>query len=252
MNAQDVISRVDRIKPNAFTDEDKLQWIDSLEGMIQAEIYLLRPAEIVRVATLESVLSAPFPYDALYDLYLQAMIDFHNGEYDRYNSTYEMFNSKWEDFCAWYTTHYPTYGDIRFGCTMVSTPVLDNGEKENPDGGGDENTMMTVILKQDGYDEVLQSFVQPTADAAYTFTASGATFDEVVAEIKAGKPVAAYVQHMIEGFFIMPVNVIYLPAGSFRRYDALILTFGSSFYCYWYNGTISNTVPDNDFEEDGE
>lgn len=119
-------------------------------------------------------------------------------------------------------------------------------------GGGDENTMMTVILKQDGYDEALQSFVQPTAGTTYTFTASGATFDEVVAEIKAGKPVAAYVQHMIEGFFIMPVNVIYLPAGSFRRYDALILTFGSSFHCYWYNGTISDTVPDKDLEEDGE
>lgn len=118
--------------------------------------------------------------------------------------------------------------------------------------GGNENTMMTVILKQDGYDEALQGFVQPTAEAEYTFTASGVTFDEVVAEIKAGKPVAAYVQHMMEGFFTMPVNVLYLPAGSFRRYDALILTFGSSFYCYWYNGTISNTVPDNDFEEDGE
>ncbi len=46
------------------------------------------------------------PHEKLYIYYLLAMIDFHNGEYDRYANTLEMFNSMYSAYCKWFTHHY--------------------------------------------------------------------------------------------------------------------------------------------------
>lgn len=245
MIAQDAINRVDRIKPNAFTDEDKLLWLDSLEGMIQAEIYLRCPEAIVRIESPEDGLSAPFPYDALYDLYLQAMIDFHNGEYDKYGTTYAMFNSKWEDFGVWYTTHYPTVGSLVFGQTTVSC----GHDNNKPDDDKEEEEMVkTVFLKQDGYDDALNG-VMPSAGELITYTAAGATFDEVVTEIKAGRPVAAYIAGIEEAFMIAPAAVAFLPGGIANWKDDLILIITNNTVLYWYQGEIYNIIPTSDIEK---
>lgn len=120
MTVQEVIDRVDRVKPNAFSDEDKLLWLSEIEGKVQTEIFLKRIDDVVQIGSVDDELMVPFPYDSLYDFYLQAMIDFHNGEYDRYANTADMYNQKWNEFEMWYTTHYPTRGEVVFGETKVS------------------------------------------------------------------------------------------------------------------------------------
>ena len=45
MKLTDVIAYCDRIKPNAFTDEDKARWISEVEGLVTTEVMLLRPGE---------------------------------------------------------------------------------------------------------------------------------------------------------------------------------------------------------------
>lgn len=57
---------------------------------------------------LDKELIAPFPYDSIYRNYIFALIDFNNGEADRYQATMSMFNSQYQEFCNYYNrTHKP-------------------------------------------------------------------------------------------------------------------------------------------------
>lgn len=47
-------------------------------------------------------LLVPFPWDELYVHYLEAMVYYSNGEFDRYRNSYEMFNKKELDYRQWY------------------------------------------------------------------------------------------------------------------------------------------------------
>ncbi|MGN0962530.1 MAG: hypothetical protein ACI4PP_03045, partial [Clostridia bacterium] len=47
MKLKDVIAFCDRVKPNAFTEADKTQWINDFETMTQMEEFLLHPNDIV-------------------------------------------------------------------------------------------------------------------------------------------------------------------------------------------------------------
>lgn len=57
MKITDVIAYVDKIKPNAFTDEDKFRWISEVEGMVATEVFLLDPGEF-RPYVLDAVYTA--------------------------------------------------------------------------------------------------------------------------------------------------------------------------------------------------
>lgn len=120
MTVQEVVDRVDSVKPNDYKNQDKVAWLNELEGRVQTEIYLNRIEEVKPLETVGDTLCVPFPYDAMYVYYLQAMIDFQNNEYDRYENTYEVFNKKWKEYEKWYSTHYPTRGRVAFGVTEVT------------------------------------------------------------------------------------------------------------------------------------
>ena len=46
------------------------------------------------------------PHTAVYRYWLQSMIDFENGEYDKYQNTSGMFNAAWSAFVAWFAEIY--------------------------------------------------------------------------------------------------------------------------------------------------
>ena len=105
MKLKDVISRVDGMKPNAFSHEVKTGWVNELENMVQTEIFLLAPEEMVEYtweANAESELLIKAPYSKLYWIYLSAMIDFTHGEYDKYSQTMQMFNAWLQEYQIWY------------------------------------------------------------------------------------------------------------------------------------------------------
>ena len=105
MTVTEAIAYADAVKPNAFSDSDKLRWLNEAEGKVQVEVQLVDPEELVIYALPadadETLLAAP-PFDKLYPAYLAAMIDFANGEYDRYQATAAMFNSHFGDYMRWY------------------------------------------------------------------------------------------------------------------------------------------------------
>jgi len=109
MRLGQVIEYVDGIKPNAFSPETKTAWLSECEGLVQTEVLLWAPAEIITYdyATHRDaeLLVAP-PHDKLYWAYLTAMIDFANGEYDKYQNTMQLFNSHYGEFMRWFAQRY--------------------------------------------------------------------------------------------------------------------------------------------------
>ena len=109
MKLSEVIARVDEIKPNAFTNEAKTAWLNEVEGMVQTEVFLWATEQIIVYdyeKNKDTELLVQPPHDKLYWAYLTAMIDFANGEYNKYQNTMQMFNSFFSEFMRWFATNY--------------------------------------------------------------------------------------------------------------------------------------------------
>lgn len=115
------IDRVDAIKPNAFTDAQKIQWLKELEGRIALDVLLVSyetaqanlPTETTDELLLEGM------YEDIYFYWLEAHIDEANGEYDKYQNSQAMFNTAYKNFVRWFAATYePAQGYFRkgFGC----------------------------------------------------------------------------------------------------------------------------------------
>lgn len=109
MTVEEVIRRTDEIRPdNAFSEEQKLNWVAELEGRLLTEVLLLEPerAEKEKIVFseegMERELTAPWPHDTVYVLWLMARMDEANGEYDRYQNAMQVFNGAWDGFVRWY------------------------------------------------------------------------------------------------------------------------------------------------------
>lgn len=109
MKLHEVIERVDEIKPNAFSNDVKTAWVNECEGMVQTEVLLFASAQVFTYDWEKDqdteLLVAP-PHDKLYWAYLAAMIDFANGEYNKYQNTMQMFNSSFGEFMRWFADTY--------------------------------------------------------------------------------------------------------------------------------------------------
>lgn len=113
MKIRELFANIDQMRPNAFTDREKLYFLNTIEGRIYKEI--LQKAEgddsvfqVFQEGEEERELIVPIPYTDIYLYYLAAMIDFYNGDSSRYNDTMVLYNQAWEDFAAYYRqTHKP-------------------------------------------------------------------------------------------------------------------------------------------------
>ena len=104
MKIQEAILFADSIKPNAFTAEQKLLWLNELEGRVQSLIHSVTPGELVKYTLPddeERLLLAPHPYDSVYWKWLCAMIDYANGEYDKYINAQLAANHAYLDYAKW-------------------------------------------------------------------------------------------------------------------------------------------------------
>lgn len=109
MKLNEVIRMVDDIKPNAFGDEAKTAWINECEGMVQTQIMLIAPADIIQYEydkDAETELLALPPHNKIYWAYLTAMVDFANGEYNKYQNTMQVFNAYFGEYMRWYARVY--------------------------------------------------------------------------------------------------------------------------------------------------
>lgn len=116
MTPREVIAQADAIKPNAFTEAEKLRWLGELEGRIAADVFLLSTAELRQLAfaypdAMDKELLVQWPHNDIYELWLLAKIDFGNAEYDKYQNTMQAYNESFVNFTNWFVrTYAPAQG----------------------------------------------------------------------------------------------------------------------------------------------
>lgn len=122
MTIAEVISKVDALKPNTYTPEDKVGWLATLDSRVMSQIIYAHESHEPHffygydpVDDLNTDLIVPAPYDEMYLRWLEAMIDYHNSEDDRYNNAITLFNNAYEGYKKHYTrTHMPRSHGNRF------------------------------------------------------------------------------------------------------------------------------------------
>ena len=107
MTVMDAIGRADTAKPNCYSQEEKRRWLSVLDGVIRKEIVDTHEgAESTENA--DGELLVPHPYDEIYLYWLEARIDYANGEYGKYNNSISLFNAAFEAYEKYYRrTHMP-------------------------------------------------------------------------------------------------------------------------------------------------
>ena len=109
MTISQIISAVDELRPNAFSPAQKTLWLSEAEGMVQADIMLLEPSDMVSYSyetDKETVPLVGAPHDKLYRSYLCAMIDFYHAEYAAYQNSLAQFNAHMGEYTAWFARRY--------------------------------------------------------------------------------------------------------------------------------------------------
>ena len=121
MTIIDAINKIDSLKHNTYTLEDKLQWLSRLDGMVKNHILDTHRGEAVSFTgyddstDLHTQLLVPEPYAEMYLRWMEAQMDYHNGEYRKYNNAMDMFHTAYRGFERYYNrTHMPKGSRIRY------------------------------------------------------------------------------------------------------------------------------------------
>ena len=115
MKIIDAISSLDSLKHNTYTRSDKIAWLSRVDWMVKKYIIDTHEgAEAVNFTgygdsnDLQTELLVPAPYDEVYLRWLEAQIDYNNGEYNKYNTAIELFNTSFNAYQNYYNrTHLP-------------------------------------------------------------------------------------------------------------------------------------------------
>lgn len=111
MTPNKVIETTDRLKPNSYSEEDKLNWINELEGMVQKLV--IQSDNIKTYAypdDMDKELLVSAPFDGIYALYLEAKIDYYNREYGNYNNSAMAFEAQFGEYKKDYIRNNPARG----------------------------------------------------------------------------------------------------------------------------------------------
>ena len=114
MKIIEAINRIDSLKRNTYDKSYKVAWLSTLDALVKGVIDAHEGGENVTFngyddsTDLNTELLAPAPYDEIYLRWMEAQIDYNNGEYDKYNNSVEMWNTAFEDYKNYYNrTHMP-------------------------------------------------------------------------------------------------------------------------------------------------
>ena len=121
MKIIEAIQKVDALKPNNYSQEDKIKWLSTLDGIIKREIIDTHEgAEEIEfngydLSSLETELIVPAPYDDMYIKWLEAQIDYNNSEIGHYNNSMTMYNSAYANYERYYNrTHMPKGQKLKY------------------------------------------------------------------------------------------------------------------------------------------
>lgn len=106
MTIIEAINHADSLTPNGYTQDDKVYWLSTLDGMVMTQVLdkYLTDEEKAKFkgytpdTALTEKLLVDEPYSDMYLLWLQSKIELYDGEIDRYNNTMQTFSGVWSDF----------------------------------------------------------------------------------------------------------------------------------------------------------
>ena len=128
MTIMDALYRIDELKPNSYSQSEKIKWLSTLDGVIKSEIKDTHErcnkeccvetkvfSGYTEDADLNTVLLVPAPYDDIYLRWLESQIDYNNGEYGKYNNSLVAYNDAYDLYQKHYNrTHMPKGTKFKF------------------------------------------------------------------------------------------------------------------------------------------
>ena len=122
MTISEAIAKIDSLKPNGYSQTDKIGWLSLADGMIKNNIIdtheggegvTFNGYDDNTPPDTELIVNAP--YDELYVSWLASKIDYYNGEYARYNNNIVRFNDTLSAYTNYYNrTHMPKGKSIKY------------------------------------------------------------------------------------------------------------------------------------------
>ena len=110
MKIIEAINAIDTLKPNNYTQMEKIGWLSYLDGVIKTEIidthagkeqYSFSGYDENTDPDTELLAAEPYGKD-LYIKYLENQMDYHNGETELYQNSLLMFQDAYTAFANWY------------------------------------------------------------------------------------------------------------------------------------------------------
>lgn len=128
MKIIEAINRIDALKHNTYSQNEKVYWLSSLDAMIKRQIIDTHEADdryfmisgipfpgYHDMTPVDTELLVPAPFDEIYLRWLEAQIDYANGEYDKYNNSIAMYQAYYDAYANDYNrTHMPKGRKIKF------------------------------------------------------------------------------------------------------------------------------------------
>ena len=122
MTILEAINRVDATKPNSYTQVEKVDWLSTLDGIVKSQIIDTHEGGEGVVfdgydadTPLDTELLIPAPYDDIYIRWLEARIDYANGEFGKYNNSLTAYNDAYELYANYYNRkHMPKGSKFKF------------------------------------------------------------------------------------------------------------------------------------------
>ena len=122
MKIIEAINRIDSLKHNTYTQNEKVAWLSRLDSMVKRLIIdTHEDGEGITftgyddTTDLQTELLVPAPFDEMYLRWLEAQIDYTNGEYDKYNNSILMYQAAYDGYANYYNrNHMPKGKKIKF------------------------------------------------------------------------------------------------------------------------------------------
>lgn len=122
MKIIEAISKIDDLKHNTYSQSDKIGWLSRLDSMVKRMVIDTHEGGEDVVFTgytnetnPETEMLIPAPFDEAYLRWLEAQIDYANGEYEKYNNSIDTYNTAWQAYQNYYNrTHMPKGKKMKF------------------------------------------------------------------------------------------------------------------------------------------
>lgn len=113
MTIIEAINLIDASKPNTYGQMEKIRWLSNLDWTIKREVIDTHEGGksiefngYTEDTPHDTQLLVPAPYDELYVRWLEAQIDYANGEFNKYNASMSMHNTYMTSFINYYNRNH--------------------------------------------------------------------------------------------------------------------------------------------------